>query len=100
MVHKDFAKKVSEGLEDIDCSDVRSAVSMWDQLCSYLATSAIKVVGSDGCLQSDWFLESEQVFFPLLAAKKHTCDQLVSADSLSTHHRFRQCERAKRAVAS
>ena len=102
LVSEDFAKKVAEGLDGIDYGDACSAVSVWDQLRSCLVTSAIKVVGSGGCRQPDWFLvnESEQLSSPLLTAKKHAWDQVLFDDSPSTHRRFRQCERAvKKAVA-
>ena len=50
-LHEDCAKKVSEGLENIDCSDASSAVSVWDELWSCLVSFAIEVVGSGGCRQ-------------------------------------------------
>ena len=64
------------------------AGSVWDQLRSCLVNSAIKVVGSGGHQQPDWFLESEQVLSPLLVAKKHAWDQVLSAGSPYSHRRF------------
>ena len=52
-LREDFATKVSEGLENIDCSDVSSAGSAWDQLQSCLVNSTIEVVGSGGRRQPD-----------------------------------------------
>ena len=95
---------MSEGFENIDCIDARSAVSMWGQLWSCLVTSAIAVVGSGGRRSLDWFLESEEVLSPLQAAKKHAWDKVLHICwfflySLP-HYGLMQCECAvKRAVA-
>ena len=91
-LREDFAKKVSEELENIDCSDASSAVSVWDQLRSCLVSSAIEVVGSGGRQQLDWFLENKQVLSPFWLLKKHAWDQVLSVGSPYTHRRFRQCQ--------
>ena len=92
------------------CGMLSSSLSTYVAVCWHMVCvgstaelfgySAIEVVGSGRRRQPYWFLESEQVLSPLLAAKKHAWDQVLSVGSPYTHCRFKQCEWAiKRAVA-